>query len=138
MTASNFRPAGTFPRPGLLGRGVRLLIGLMALYFFVQAVRVLPGIWRGGVPSSGLFWAGAALALAALPAFLDPLVGRPVGHRLRLAGIVLALGLAALDWTTARELPGPWLARLAELLLLTFTGLAGVSHLLAGLLGVPG
>ncbi len=138
MTASNFRPAGTFPRPGLLGRSVRILIGLVALYFFVQAARILSGIWQGGVPSSGLFWAVAALALATLPAIIDPVVGRPVGHRLRLAGIALALGMAVLDWTTGQQLPGPWLARLAELLLLTFTGLAGISHLLAGLLGVPG
>ncbi len=138
MATNNFRPAGTFPRPGLLGRTVRGLIGILALYFFVQALRVAPAIWEGEAPSSALFWVVAALALVTLPDLIDPVVGRPVGQGLRRAGIVLALGLAALDWFAAGRLPGPWLARLAELLLLTFTGLAGVSHLLAALLAVPG
>ncbi|GEM_PF-1711465 len=131
-------PPGTFPSPGPIGRTVRVGAGLLFLYFFVQAVGVLPGMWLGRVPSGGLYWLGGALALYGLPFVVDIPFGRRLGRWLQLAGIILAGGLAAVDWAATGQVPGRGMAWLNGGLLIYFTGVAGLSFLLAGLAAVPG
>ncbi len=131
-------PPGTFPSPGPIGRTVRVGAGLLCLYFFAQGVRVLPGMWLGRFPSEGLYWLGGALALYGLPFVVDIPFGRRLGRRLQLAGILLAVGLAAVDWAATGQIPGRGMAWLNGLLLIYFTGTAGLSFLLAGLAAVPG
>ena len=138
MSVPAFVPPGTFPRPRLMGRMVRILVGLALLYFWVQALRALPFVLQNNIPRGVLFWTGGGLALYALPGFVDPAYGRPWGRSIQRSVLAVMVLAAAGDLLASGSLPGPWLARVMDVLLLYVTGHAGLAFLLAGLLAVPG
>ncbi len=137
MTVS-FEKPGTFPRPGLVGRGIRLVAGAVLLYFFVVVLRNFPAYVSSQVPTHPLLWAGVAFSVYALPEVAGIPFGRDLGRWPRL--VFGGLGVAAVIFNLARYSSwwGPPLGLLLFLLLAYVTGALGISFLLAGALAVPG
>ncbi len=137
--ASQPRPA--LPRPGLLGRAIRIAFGVVLLYAFVELVaqsqtflRPLPG-WQVPV---GDWWIVTIICWLVLPdSIFDGLRPR-LGTRPQY--VFALLTAAAVVWSRAGyghlwALP---LALLMLLLLLAVFLYAGVSSLLAGAIAAPG
>lgn len=136
--ATKFEQSGAFPRPGPIGRTTRLVIGLVVLWFFTLVLRGYGNMVDLTSPRSPLFWFGVVACFFGLPQVVDISVGRKWGRRLQLSSLVLALLAVAFDFVRYGQLWGPPLGLLTFVLLAYVTGFAGLSHLLAGLLAVPG
>lgn len=135
------QPSPALPRPGLLGRAIRIGAGAVLLYEFgsllAQArpfLRPLPG-WH--VPVGG-WWVIALLCWLVLPDSLVDSFRPRLGTRAQYIFVVLAV--AAVVWSRASYgyLWAPPLALLILLLLLTVFFYGGVSFLLAGAIAAPG
>ena len=115
-----------------------MVIGLVVLWFFVLTLKGCGEIVDLSMPRSPLFWFGVVACFCGLPQVVDISVGRNWGRRLQLSLVLLALLAAAFDFVRCGQLWGPPLRLLAFGLLTYVTGFAGLSHLLAGLLAIPG
>jgi hypothetical protein len=133
-----FEQPGTFPKPGPIGRIVRLLAGIGLLYFFAQALIAYDGFVRLNVPRNPLFWIGVALCFFGLPTAINIGFGRSWGHWPQI--IVLVLGLAAVifDLIQYGSLWGPPLGLLAYVLIVYFTAHVGLSFLVQAIFATPG
>lgn len=137
MTVEFERP-GTFPRPGPTGRVVRLVAGLLLLWFFTLTLRGYDAMVSLTIPRSLLFWFGVVACFYALPRVVGISAGRDWGRRSQLIWVLLALPAAAFDFVRYGQLWGPPPGVLSFVLLAYVTGFAGLSFILAGLLAVPG
>lgn len=137
MSSTGFVEPGTFARPGLLGRGVRLAVGLVLLYFLWTTVAGFPGLSRGAMPNNG-YWFGLLLSFWALPAFIDPTYGRPIGRQVQMGFALLAVVIAGYSQWQSGTVWGPGLGTLTALLTLYVTAHGGLAFTLAALLAVPG
>lgn len=132
---------GTLPRPGVIGRGVRLLAGGFILYLFLRFRLTL----EPEVPpdAAGLARLIVTLVLLALLCLL--IVPEVVGQfrakwRWPSAGVFLALLVLAAGADFFRH-GVPWGPALGWLLLITIKGLllvGGISFVLAAFFGTPG
>lgn len=129
---------GTFPRPGWMGRIVRLLMGGALLYFLMKLLPAFDHIVGYSLPRGGLFWVGIALAFYALPLTLNPLFGRNIGRTVQLVVAGLALIAAGYDWLAQGQIWGPPLGLLAFSVLAFVLGETALAFLLAALFAVPG
>jgi hypothetical protein len=128
----------TFERPGLLGRGVRLVAGMALLALFIETL-LDPTDWlRETVPTSPGLWLGAAICFYVLRGVPDKGFRRSWGRWPQL--MVGVLALVAIISNLARS--GSWwgqpLGALLLVLILYVTGHLGLSFVLAGILGQPG
>lgn len=134
---TEFTKSGTFERPGLIGRTIRLGAGIMLLFLFILIiVGYKPGAAAG--PSNLLWWFGGLLALYGLPDMVNGVLGRDWGRRPQVVVLVVALGAGILDLIRYGSFFGPVLTLVAFLLLIYVTGVGGLSSLLASVLAVPG
>ena len=134
-------PPGTFPRPGVLGRTIRILLAALLLAVLVNLVHQAPGFFKaqtGWHIPGGDWWVAALACLWVLPGMVDNLLGRALG-RWTLATYVTFLGVAvALDRLADGVLWAPPLALLILLLFIYVMGTAGLSFLIAAVAGTPG
>ena len=125
------------PRPGLLGRGVRLAAGLFLLYFFAQIV------WNyrpGGSPSprDPMFW----LALVFIPWVLPEIVN--LGFKLhwgrwpRYVFLALLLLGGAIDLVRGAGVLGPAFGLVFFATAAYALGHLGLSFLVAAIDAAPG
>ena len=125
------------PKPGPIGRSVRLALGLLLLYFAAYA---LTRYQLGGSPSAwnlGL-WIGLAYAVYFLPDVINLGLGRAWGRWPQLVA-ASAVGVAGLiDLVSSGTFLGPALGLIVfALILYAFTHI-GLSMLVAAILGAPG
>lgn len=143
--ATEDKVSENLPRPGPIGRLVRILLGFVLLYFFANIVIQIsakPGGFlaaRTGWRIPGGDWWVAALACAfVLPRLVNSGFGSKWGEWVR--GVYLAFIGAAILWDrTAHD--GLWAAPLAWLVLLLILYVfahASVSFLVAGVAATPG
>lgn len=136
-----FEKPGTLPRPGPLGRGLRLALGIFLLYNFVIVLLHFEGLVRsleGWDVPGGNWWLGVALAFYFLSHLVSSTLGRDWGWWPQLVVGLLALAAVGLDWVIYGSLWAPPLGFLVFLFLAYFLGHVGIAFLVAGLFATPG
>ena len=129
------------PTPRVIGRIVRIVVGAVLLYLFVQLIAQAPHILaaRSGwsVPR-GSWWVGAIICFLALPAIVNSGFSRRWGAWPQVIYILLLCAAADWDLVAYRSLWAPPLGSVVLLLFLYVYGHAGLSFLIAGIAGTPG
>jgi len=136
MTARTEHP-GPFPRPGIIGRAVRLFFGVLLIYFFVETFTSYSSYVAVGAPG-GTWWLGAAISFYLLPEVTDVGFGLSWGRKSQMVALALALGAMVFDFFWYGNLWGPPLGLLVYLLMGVVLGYLGLSFVLAAIFGVPG
>jgi hypothetical protein len=135
------QPSEVLPAPHVIGRTVRIVVGAVLLYFFVEFIRQAPHILaaRSGwsVPR-GSWWVGAILFILALPWVVNTGFGRRWGAWPQLIYVLLLCGAALWDLLAYGSLWAPPLGSVVLLLFLYMFGHAGLSFLIAGVAATPG
>ncbi len=138
MTIGKFERPGTLPKPGPIGRAVRILGGIFFLGLFILTVTSYTEIVSSDVPTSPMLWIG----VASIFLFVGYLVN--VGFTLnwglwpQAILILLAVGAVVLDLSIYGSFWAPPLGLLVFLLLAFLAGQVGLSLILAASLAVPG
>ena len=139
---AGFKEAGTFARPRLLGRAIRLVAGVGIFYLvfppFLRHYDVFTRVRAGWETPGGTWWIALLLTLYLLPHFFDVGLGLHWGSRSQSGFGVLAGVAAAVDYLLNGSLWGP---RLGWFLMGTFLLVLGhlsVSFLVAGIFATPG
>ena len=135
--ASKYESSGTFARPGLLGRSIRIIAGLILLgfFFFVTTIYRFGG---AADPRDVLFWIGMLIAFYFLPDPVNIPFGRSWGRRTQIVFVVLALGAGVFDLLRNGRFLGPVLTFLIIMMYFYVTGVVGLSFILSGIFAVPG
>ena len=128
---------GTLPKPGRIGRSVRLLSGVLVLVLFLTTA-IGYRLGESPDPSNPFDWLGLAFLLWSLPGLVNLGFGRRWGQRPRLvgAGVLVAAGL--LDLVRSGTFLGPVFDFALVGGLLYVLAHLGVSLLLAGATAAPG
>ncbi len=133
-----FERSGTFPMPGPVGRGIRLVAGVALLYFFIVTLINFPAYVSLRIPTHPLLWVGFAFSIYVLPEMAGIGLGHDVGRWPQLVFGLLAVAAVAFNLARYSIWWGPPLGLLVFLLIEYVTGVVGTSFLLAGILAVPG
>ena len=134
--ALELRQSGTFFRPGHLGRGLRLISGLVILFLISPLTALRPG----GVINIGDIglWTGLAFTFWVANEVLNIGLGRDFGYWPRV-GVV---GLFALGSLGDNLINGVWWGEILSLVIATeillVSGYLGISFVVAATLAVPG
>ena len=133
-------PSQELVRPGLVGRAIRVALGVGTLSLLVD---LLTGwrseLWRGAVPAHDVgFWVLVCLALFATSYVFNIALGLSWGQKTR-TGILAGAGLAGLiGVVTGGGFPSALLGVYLWIWFAAFAGLLGPAFLLAAALGTPG
>ncbi len=127
----------SLPKPGPIGRSVRLALGLFLLYF---AVYTLTRYRLGGSPSArdlGV-WIALAFALYYLPDVINLGLGRSWGRRPLFVGVT-TVGLAGgIDRVSSGTVLGPALGCIVFVLIVYAFTHIGLSLIVAAIIAAPG
>ena len=135
--ALNLQQSGIFVRPGLIGRGFRLISGLAILFIMISPLTALR---PGGIISIGnmSLWFALAFIFLAVNEVVNIGLGRDFGYWPRY-GLV---GLLVLGSLSDYLINGVWWGEIITLVvaaeLLLVLGYLGISFLMAAALAVPG
>ncbi len=130
---------GTLPRPGPIGRAVRLLLGLAVLYFFAGIVADLPELADGINLANPLAWLGLGFVFYAIPEVAGMPFSRSWSARqVRLGVSGLLVLTAAADLVLGGNPNGGAFGITFGLLLALVLGVVGASHVVAAVAAVPG
>ena len=135
-TTKFVRP-GTLPEPKLIGRTVRLLLGLACCFCALQYA-VVPGVFLGvDSPQLSVFlWPAVALWL--LPPVVNLGFGRGWGNRPRVVVLLVCAVAVVVDLVAFAQIWGPPLGGVIYIVTVyTFSHL-GLSFILATFLATPG
>ena len=127
-------------KPGLLGRAIRLGLGLATLSFLFSLLTVWrEELWDGEVPLRAVgFWVLVCLAFWGTSYVFNIAFGLSWGQRTR-TGVLAGAGLAGLvGVVTGGGFPNAVFGVYLWAWFVALTGLLGPAHLLAAVLGTPG
>ncbi len=131
--------AGALPRPGPIGRGVRLLLGLALLYLFAGIVLDFPELADGIGLTNPLTWIGLGYALYAIPEVAGVAFSLQWRARsVRYATGALLLAAAGADFAVGGSANGPAFGIACGLLLAFVLGVLGISFVVAAAGAAPG
>lgn len=131
--------AGTLPRPGPIGRGVRLVLGLALLYLFAGLVSDFPQLTDGVNLANPFTWLGLGYSLYALPEIVGMVFSRRWPARSVRGAAGGALVLAALaDLAVTGSPNGGAFGVAFGLMLALALGILGGSFLVAAAVAAPG
>ena len=127
------------PKPGILGRFIRLGLGVGVLLLLIGLLTAWrDDLWAGRPPFEVGFAVLVVLALTFTSYVFDIALGLQWGQR-TLAGILLGAGVAGLGGLAVRgSFPNAWIGIYVWGWLVAFCTLLGPAHLLAAALGTPG
>ena len=133
-----FEKPGAIPKPGPIGRMVRIISGCALLYFFAVTLTNFGNYIGLAVPKHPLMWLGVALSIYFLAYVVN--VGFTItwGRRLQFILVAVAMDTIVLDFSIYQSFWGPPLGLLVFALLAYVTGHLGLSFILAGILATPG
>lgn len=133
-----FEKPGSLPKPGPIGRMIRIVSGCALLYFFIVTLTNFGNFIGLAVPKHALMWFGVASSFYLLAYVVN--VGFTItwGRRLQLILVVVAMAAVVVDFFIYRSFWGPPLGLLLFVLLAYVIGHLGVSFILAGILATPG
>ena len=126
-------------RPGWLGRGLRLALGLLTLWLLVglrMAWRV--PLWSGEVPLDVGFAVAVVYALYTWSRVVRLLVNRPWGQRPLFLTLAIAGGIGLAGQLTGLGALNPALGVYVWSWFVAFTFLLGMGFVLSAVLGTPG
>ena len=131
--------AATLPRPGPIGRGVRVLLGLAVLYLFADIVADFPKLTDGVNLANPLTWLGLGYVLYAMPDILAMVFSRrwPSRYVRGAAGGALVLA-ASTDFLVPGSPNGGAFGVTLGLMLTLVLGILGASFLVAAAVAAPG
>lgn len=128
----------TFHRPGLLGRGVRMVLGVGLLVLSMETL-LTPTDWiNATIPRSPAMWLGAALCFYVLRGVPDKGFQRAWGHWPQLITVFLAIMTIVYNLVFTGNWWGPLLGALMFVLIVYVTVHLGLSFVLASILAHPG
>ncbi len=130
-------PVARLPKPGPIGRSVRLALGLVLLYFAVSA---LTHYRLGGSPSArdlGV-WIGLAYAVYFLPDVINLGFGRSWGRRPLFVGVTAVGAAGLIDLVSSGTVLGPALGLIVFVLIVYVFTHIGLSLILAAIIAAPG
>ena len=128
---------GTLAPPGIIGRGLRLIIGLWILFAIMPLVTQFRPGDSFGIDNFSI-WFGLFMALWVSEDVINVGFGRDFGHGPRY-GIIILLILGALaDYLTQGVFWGDKLALAIAGVLVFVLGYLGISFVTAAALAVPG
>ncbi len=132
-------PAGTLPKPGWLGRGIRLLLGVIVLLStYSVATHYDQLTFAGGVPLSIGLWVLAFALFYSMRDVIDLGLNVHWGQKAQLATLGLAAAAIVIDEIGYGRLWAPPLGTLFYLWVLLIGFPLGVALILAGIWGTPG
>ena len=125
------------PRPGWLGRGIRLVGAAVILYFFAQ---IVVGYRLGGSPSprDPMFWVALVFIPLALPEIVNLGFNLHWGRWPRYAFLALLLLGGALDLLRGAGVPGPAFGLVLFATTAYVLGHLGLSLLVSAIDATPG
>lgn len=137
MFTTKFEKSGTFKKPGFLGRSVRLILGIplfgISLYTLIHYNDVVYKF-----PENPLIWLGFALCLFFMNDIVNIGFKRNWKHWPQTTFIAAMLIASVWSFLQYKTIWGPPLGILTYLFVVYATGHLGLSHILAGLLALPG
>ena len=135
---SRFESPGTLRKPGPIGRGIRLLVGIWALYALLTFLAGAERFLSTEAPTHSSFWLAVAIAFYAFPYVVNIGFTRSWGRKPQYM-ILVATALAA-GWSLVQygSLWAPPLGALLLVWLLYVFGHLGVSLVLASAIATPG
>lgn len=136
---TRFEEQGALPRPGPIGRIVRLLLGLLLLQLLYALLTQGPrGMFDTSVPSHPTFWLSVAIAFYSIPYVVN--IGLTRNWRRRPQFVIAALAgvLIVLDLALYGTWWGPPLGVFMFAWLVYWSAHFGLSFLLSGLIATPG
>ena len=125
------------PKPGSIGRSVRLALGLFLLYYAVYA---LTHYRLGGSPSPrdlGV-WIGLGLAVYFLPDVINLGLGRAWGRWPRFVAATAVLVAGLIDLVSSGTFVGPAFGLIFFVLIVYAFSHIGLSMIVAAIIGAPG
>lgn len=130
---------GTFPRPGPIGRIIRLALGsALLLSAYSAAHRISAGIPVSSSASDPFYWLAAALSLYFLRDVIDGGFGRSWGRWAQVAVLVLGVAAAGVDVLLQGSVWAPALGWLVNGLMLVVLGYLGLNLVIQALVATPG
>ena len=137
---TEFEQEGSHPRPGLIGRMIRMAAGVMILYLTIPGVIFhYDEVIRTGWEIAILGWIpGFLISVYLLPVIIDRGFGVHWGRRSQAVFGLVFLAFLAIDLLVYGN---PWAPPLGLLVVLTIAvvlGFLGLSFLVAGLFATPG
>ena len=134
--ALDLQESGTFLRPGPIGRGLRLITGLVILYLISPLTALRPGgVFNLGDPG---LWIELAFTFLLANEVVNVGLGREFGNWPR----IVVVGLLALGGLGDYLINSVWWGEIITLViateLLLVLGYLGISFLVAAALAVPG
>jgi len=137
--AAPSQDAVALPRPGPIGRGVRLVLGLAVLYLFAGIVADFPKLTDGVNLANPLTWVGLGCSLYAMPEIVRMVLSRRWPARFVRSAAAGALVLAGLtDFFVTGSPNGGVFGFTFGLLLAFVLGILGASFLVAAAAAAPG
>ena len=138
MNETQFEEPGSLERPGPIGRIVRIVAGILCVYFLFLVVKGQAGMMGADVPTDARVWIGAVLCLYGLPHIFNIGYGRNWGGWPRWVTLLLALGAVAFSTFQHDSLWGPEPGLIVFVLLGFVLINLGPSFVLSGILATPG
>lgn len=137
---TEFEKEGSYPRPGLIGRMIRMAAGVMILYLTIPGVVFhYDDVIRFGWNIAILGWIpGFLISVHLLPVVIDRGFGVCWGRRSQAVFGLLFLAFLAIDLLVYGNLWAPPLGVLVVLTTALVLGFLGLSFLVAGLFATPG
>jgi hypothetical protein len=131
---------GTFPKPGPIGRAVRLVLGVVLLLSaYSAAYRVYAGTPTLSTSTDDpTFWLAAALSVYLLRDVIDGGFGQWWGRWVQAAVLVLAVAAAGIDVPLSESVWEPALSWLVNGLMVVVLGYLGINLLVQALVATPG
>ncbi len=132
-------PAGTLPKPSWLGRGIRLLLGLLILLGAISvAIQYGPWAYSEVVPGGISLWVLAIALFYSMRDVIDLGLNVHWGQKAQLATLGLAVAAIVIDEIGYGRLWAPPLGTLFYLWVLLIGFPLGVALVLAGIWRTPG
>ncbi len=137
--AAPSQDAAPLPRPGPIGRGLRLVLGLAVLYLFADIVADFPKLTDGVNLANPLTWVGLGFALYAAPGIVRMVLSRQWSAWRVRGAVAGALVLAvSTDFFVTGSPNGGAFGVTFGLVLALVLGVLGASFLVAAAVASPG
>ncbi len=135
----SYVPPGTLPKPGLLGRGIRLVLGIIILLSAFSVARSLGLIENArGIPESASLWVLVVVLFFSMSDMINLGLKVRWGQKAQLVTLGAALVCIAVDYIFYARLWAPPLGILFYLWFLLTAVPLGIALILAAILGTPG
>ncbi len=136
---NSYVPSGTLPKPGLLGRGIRLVLGIIILLSEFSVARNLDQIKNARrIPGSASLWLLVVVLLFSMRDVINLGLNVRWGQKAQFGVVVAALVFIMIDYVFYARIWAPPLGILFCLWFLLTAIPLGVALTLATILGTPG